>query len=214
MECAGGCGETIEYPWCRRCAGMARGALWSLPLAYEALDSVIYLTPKTAQRVSGSQAPRSPSPGGDLQDEIYTTVRSWEDDVRSWRRWQDCVPDMRIYGPAMDDPVDRLKTVGNAVRYLSIHIEAQLDREECGADFGTEMLSLFRRSRSMVGGGPNKRHLSLPCPACDLRALVAEEGIAHKPWYTVCVERIGGCGRLYTEQEITWATGLMLAGSR
>lgn len=210
MECAGGCGQITDYPWCRRCAGMVRAALWSLPLAYEALDSVIYLTPKTAQRVSGSQSPRSPSPGGDLQDEIYTTVRSWEDDLCAWRRRRE-----RDFVPApMDDPDSRLVTLTASTDALGRFFETMIDREECAADFGCEVLSLFRRSRSMVGGGPNKRHLSLPCPACDLRALVAEEGIAHKPWYTVCVERLGGCGRLYTEQEISWATGLMLAETR
>jgi hypothetical protein len=66
----------------------------------------------------------------------------------------------------------------------------------------------------MVKNKPVRRHLPNPCPSpgCDVRALIQEEGIAGEPWYVECSERLGGCGRLYSENDWEWFGRLLVDG--
>lgn len=87
-------------------------------------------------------------------------------------------------------------------------------RAECAADFGHEINVLFSTALRMVKNGPLRAHLIIPCPYCNRRTLLQQEGVATKPWFTSCEERLGGCGRLFTEQEMVWMVEQRVAVQR
>jgi hypothetical protein len=191
--------------YCRRCSSIIRGALRELPLAYTALGSVKFLT-RTAsadeERRGRSDVPPSPSPGADHADEILHTTTAWEDDLR------------RHLGhtAATDRFGDPHATLTAAVEYLNTHWTAMIGREECAADFGDETWRLHAIALAMVKNKPVRRFLPVPCPSCDTRALIQEEGLAKRPWYVECAERLGGCSRLYSELEYEWLCRLVTGG--
>lgn len=196
----------VDVVWCPRCAQICRSALRALPDAYLALDAVRFLTasqPADAPQVTGTRDRPSPAPGADLRDEIFHTSRSWEDDLRQ-----------HLHHRAARDGDTREETLTRTVRYLNRNFDTMIVREVCAKDFGQEMLWLFTASLRMVKNGPTRRVLIIPCPSCHRRSLIQQEGIALKPWYTSCEERLGGCGRLFTETEMAWATEVQLATVR
>jgi hypothetical protein len=194
-------------PWpgepvlCRKCAAVVRGALRELPLAYTALNSAKFLT-RTAsadeERRGRSDVPPSPSPGADHQDEICRVTAAWEDDLRK-----------HLGHPAA---AARETALTPAVEYLNAHWQAMIERPEAAPDFADEVWRLHRVSVAMVKNKPVRKHLPVPCPSCDALSLVQEEGLALKPWYVECLERAGGCGRLYQETEYQWLTQLLTGG--
>jgi hypothetical protein len=195
-------GEPI---YCRKCAAVIRGALRELPLAYRALASTKYLT-RTASadeehNRGRSDVTPSPSPGADHQDEICRTAAAWEDDLRRHLAHQTAA-----------DTGDREADLAATVEYLNTNYQTMIGRPECAADFGAEIWRLHAVALAMVKNKPVRRFLPPPCPTCDVVALVQEEGIAGKPWYVECSERIGGCGRLFTESEFEWLTQLLTNG--
>lgn len=191
--------------WCGNCAKTIRQALRMLPLAYQALDAVTFMTREPGEHVSGTKTPPSPSPGGDAQDELLRTMTSWEDDLRYWAKYNRSPIHMWKHQPgAGRDASGPLLTLDAACTYLNAHFDVMMAREECAADFGREILSLFTRAQAMVKTGPQRRRLPLPCPSCDFLTLVQEEGVAGRPWYISCDPRPGGCGRLYTPEEWEW----------
>lgn len=197
-----------EPVWCPGCAGTVRAALRAMPDAYTALGVVPYLTPRApsdelATHVSGSRERPSPGPGVDLRHEMSRTMCSWEDDMRSFLRSASAV--------LPDGSRDALAA---AVGYLNMNFDRMMARTECAADFGHEVLSLFQSALRMVKNGPSRRKLHIPCPRCDMRALVQQEGLAGRPWYTECIRHIGGCGTLFSEQEMTWAVEVRMAVRR
>lgn len=210
--CTGPEPEPIDIePWpgdpvyCRRCASIVRGALRELPLAYTALASVKFLT-RTAsaeeERRGRCGVPPSPSPGADHAEEILRTTTAWEDELRQHLR----------HRAATDTFGDPASTLTAAAEYLNAHWAAMIGREECAADFGAEISQLHRIAVAMVKNKPVRKFLDVPCPSCDIRALIQEEGLARKPWYVECSERIGGCGRLYAESDWEWFARLITGG--
>lgn len=199
-------------PWpgqpvlCRRCASVVRGALRELPLAYRALSGTKYLT-RTAsadeERRGRSDVPPSPSPGADHQDEILRTTTAWEDDLRQHLRHR--------ASPLALDP-NPLRALCASVEYLNTHYQVMVERVEVAADFTAETWRLHAVALAMVKNKPVRRHLPAPCPSCDALALVQEEGLARRPWYVECLERAGGCGRLYQESEYSWLVQLLTNG--
>lgn len=191
--------------WCPGCAGTIRAALRALPTAYRALDAVPYMTPRApsddlATHVSGSRERPSPGPGVDLRHEMSRTMCSWEDDMRQ-----------RNKSRAAHLPDGSERALIDAVAFLNATFDQMMSRTECARDFGEETTALFQRAVRMVKNGQSKRRLNIPCPHCDVRALVQHEGVVNTPWYTECVEPMGGCGRLFSEQEMTWAAQVRLA---
>lgn len=186
-------------PWpgepvlCRKCSAIARNALRELPLAYDALNSVKFLT-RTAsadeERRGRSDVPPSPSPGADHQDEICRTVTAWEDDLRLHLRHQ-----------AAADTGEQRDDLTASVEYLNRNWTAMIERVECAADFTDEITRLHRITVAMVKNRPIRRTLPVACPTCDMETLIQEEGIAGRPWYVECSERLGGCSRLFSENE-------------
>jgi hypothetical protein len=186
-------------PWqgepvlCRKCGSIARGALRELPDAYKALDTVKYLS-RTAsadeERRGRSDVPPSPSPGADHQDEICRTVTEWEDDLRH-----------HLGHRAAADTGNQAADLTASVEYLNRNWQAMIERPECAGDFADDVTRLFRISIAMVKNKPIRKTLPVACPTCDMETLVQEEGPAGRPWYVECVERLGGCSRLFTENE-------------
>lgn len=194
-----------EPVWCPGCAGIIRTALRALPTAYRALDAVPYMTPRApsddlATHVSGSRERPSPGPGVDLRYEMSRTMCSWEDDLRVH---------LRVRAAHLPDGSER--ALQTAVRFLNGNWERAIGRPECSREFGDETWSLYLRTLRMVKNDRPRRKLSIPCPRCDVRAMVQHEGIANQPWYTECLPDIGGCGVIYSEQEMTWAAQVRVA---
>jgi hypothetical protein len=198
--------------WCSPCSRIIREALRMLPLAYQALDAVAFMTKDAPERVSGSREKPSPAPGVDAQDEMLRTMTSWEDDLRHWVKYNRSPEHHWTWtaGAGHDDKAPLL-TLERACTFLNASFDLMMEREECAADFGREVLSLFTRTQAMVKNGPQRRRLPVPCPHCDLLTLLQEEGIAGRPWYVVCEIRPGGCGTLYTPEEYEWWTEVLKA---
>jgi hypothetical protein len=194
-----------EPVWCGPCSAVVRAALRRLPSAYEALLSVSVIKPSPTDtlRVSGSRERPSPSAAVDLRDELFQTTRSWEDSLRQHLRHR-----------AARDLGERGLTLVSAVRYLNRNFERMMCRQECAADFGHEVNVLFSTSLRLVKNGPLRALLSIPCPFCKRKCLMQQEGLAGVPWYTACEQRLGGCGRLFTEQEMEWMVHVRVAVQR
>lgn len=180
--------------WCANCALVARRALRSLPQAYDALDSLRFTGAPAAwgaTRVSGSPPPRSLGPGVELRDEIYHTARSWEDDVRH------CL--------GHDSGVDgssREETLAAACSYLNSNFVFAISRELGGLEFGVGAITLLQLALKKLKNDFSTHILIMPCPSCGMRSLVTQEGVAKEPWFTVCEQRLGGCGRQLSEEEM------------
>jgi hypothetical protein len=201
--------ETEPWPgdpvFCPRDTAIIRSALRELPQAYDALAGVMFLT-RTAsadeERRGRSDVPPSPSPGADHQDAIVRLACAWEDDLRQHLR----------HKAATDEFGDPRATLNAAVEYLNINYTAMIERWECGGDFGLEVSAAHRTAVAMVKNKSGRKLLPAPCPSCEMTALVQEEGVARKPWYVECSERLGGCGRLFTENEWSWLVQLLSGG--
>ena len=203
-RCQGGGVVVLGEPvWCVQCAAVVRGALRSLPVGYVALAGVMGLSapsPADAIRVSGSRDRPSPSAAVDLRDELFQMVRVWENDLRQF-----------LHHRAARDLESRESTLSSGVRYLNRNFGRMMARPECAADFGHEINVLFSTVLRMVKNGPLRSLLSIPCPWCHRKTLMQQEGVALVPWYTACEAALGGCGRLFTEQEMAWMAEVRLA---
>lgn len=200
--------ETEPWPGepvlCRKCASKARGALRELTTAYRALASMKYLTRAASadeERRGRSDAAPSPSPGADQQDEICRTISMWEDDLRQHLR----------HSAAQDTGVQHADLAAS-IDYLNYNWRAMSERPECAGDFADEISRLFRVSVAMVKNKTVRRTLPVACPTCEMETLIQEEGIAGRPWYVECSERLGGCSRLFTENEYEFFIRLVKDG--
>lgn len=180
--------------WCQSCSGVVRQALWQLPVGYEALlsVSVIRASPTDSIRVSGTKERQSPSSAVDLRDELFHRVRWWEDDLRVFLRLR-----------SAQDAATREVTLQQSVDLLSREFTGMMERP-ASAGFGKDMTGLLSRVLRAVKNGPARSLLLYPCAFCSRRCLVQHEGLANRPWFTACEPSLGGCGRLFTEQEMEW----------
>lgn len=200
--------ETEPWPGepviCRKCAAIARGALRELPLAYKALAGVKFLS-RTAsadeERRGRSDVAPSPSPGADHQDEICRTVSAWEDDLRH-----------HLGVCAASDTGSQADDLKATVEYLNANFAAMIERPECAGDFTDDIGRLHRITVAMIKNKAVRRTLRVACPTCDMLTLVQEEGIAGRPWYVECEQRLGGCSRLFSESEYEWLIQLLNSG--
>lgn len=193
--------------YCLRCAVTIRAALRELPLAYDAVGpgAVLVSTMNDDEHVARTAALPSPSPGADQQDEIAATMRDWEDMLRRYLG----------HKAATDVFDDRRATLANSIEYLNTHFRQIITWADdpvvfMAADFGGDVWRLHSSTTRMVKSGPMRRHLPVPCPTCQARTLIQEEGKALEPWSIECVERIGGCGRVFSENEYAWLRELIL----
>lgn len=196
-------------PWlgepilCRRCATTVRAALRELPRAYDALATVPYLTRSASadeERRGRSDVPASPSPGADHQDEILSLARAWEDELRKHLG----------HTAATDQFGNPRATLTAAVEYLNTNYSALLVWERDPVEeFARDIHRAYKTAVTMVKNRPVRRHLTVACPSCDMQTLIQEEGVAGRPWYVECAERLGGCSRLFTESEYDWLIQLV-----
>lgn len=209
-------GEQPEYPdiepragqpvYCLRCAVTIRAALRELPTAYDAVGpGAVLASTSDDEHVTRSATLPSPSPAADQQDEIAATMRDWEDMLRRY-----------LHHPAATDVFgDRRATLARSVDYLNTHFRQIITWADdpvvfMAADFGGDVWRLHSSTTRMVKSGPARHHLPVPCPTCQARALIQEEGAALQPWSIECVERVGGCGRVFSENEYAWLRELIL----
>lgn len=164
--------------------------------AYQALDSLRFTSRSVSYdstRVTGSPGRPSAGPGVDMRDEIFHTIRAWEDDLREHLRHR-----------GARDLGSREDTLAGAVRYLNRNFTVAISRDPGGREFGTETVALLTKTLKLVKNGPMRHVLVVPCPFCQTKALVAQEGVVLKPWFTYCEARLGGCGKSFTEMEVGW----------
>jgi hypothetical protein len=150
--------------------------------------------------VSGSRGVPSVSVAVDVQDEVFRSVRGWVAELGGW---------LGVEGPVGSGP--REEVIVKDVGFLSRFMDRMLSRPTVGAEFGKEMSVLFSTGLRLVKDGPLRSLLLVPCAWCGCRSLMQQEGVAGKPWYTACEVRLGGCGRLFTEDEMAWMAEVRLA---
>lgn len=200
-------------PWpgepnlCRKCASIVRNALRELPHAYDALETVKYQSRTNAadqERRGRSDTAPSPSPGADHQDEILRLACAWEDELRKHLGHQS----------ATDEFGDLRATLLASVEYINRNWQALVDG--CDYDFIEEFANdihgAYATAVAMCKNKPVRRILPVACPTCDMQTLIQEEGVAGKPWYVECSERLGGCSRLFTENEYEYFIRLVKDG--
>lgn len=189
-------------PWpgepnvCRKCGTVVRSALRELPKAYDALASVKFLTRSASaddERRGRSDVAPSPSPGADHQDEILRLACEWEDALRRHLGHQ----------AAIDHFGNPQATLAGAVDYLNANYRALADEWDYDIveEFANDIHKAYGTAVAMVKNKPIRRTLPVACPTCDLETLIQEEGAPGKPWYVECSERLGGCSRLFSENE-------------
>lgn len=209
--CPGRCNPRVggvvlgEPVWCVGCGLVVRSALCGLPEVFDRLGEVspVRCSPLDVVRVSGSRERVSPSVAVDVRDEIFQSVRCWEDRVRRW---------LGLGGGC--DGGSREETLCVGVEFLSGCFEEVMRWEECAEEFGREMNVLFSSGLRIVKDGPLRSLLLMPCGWCGRRALMQQEGVALVPWFTSCEERLGGCGRLFSEREMVWMAHARIAVER
>jgi hypothetical protein len=165
--------------WCGRCQALIRRQLAEL----DDLGSIVIAFNdghRTAtdhdSRVSGSKTAPSPSATGDDIDDLVDCLLGWE----SVHRGED--PKAR-----RGDLATVLTTVTS---WIVAHFDPMITNPDYAADLGSEIRTWhFRLSaRGKAGTGRTPRHL--PCPRCQHRSLVQEQGDG----YIECTNP--GCGRL------------------
>lgn len=175
--------------WCRPCADAIRAALGSLPdHAVARRDGRTAPGDTTGDRTrhaTGGLAAPSPSPAFDELDELEAWARGWVEALADHLRHD--APSLR---PRVDGVPARNLT--GHVRYLQGHATALLSAP-FAVDVGRETLAVAHRLERTAGHDRVRTRLAEPCPTCDVRALVREDGLD----YVEC----RACGRLWSEAE-------------
>jgi hypothetical protein len=180
--------------WCRGCTTRITQALTALPdLAAElALRGVADLGRlavsgeagrATHQKVAGSP---SGSPAWDAADELIAWAAGVEDQLRAYLGHSRAYRSVRVHGSG----VVRVLSLRPCVRYLVAWV-GDLLASPFADRVGADALELARRAERAAGLDRLVHHLPVPCPSCDVRALVREDGADQ-------VE-CRACGRVWTE---------------
>ncbi len=206
MLSCGCCGVDVSEGgsvWCGGCVSVLRDVLWGLPEVFERLDGVSVLRSGALDvvRVSGSRGSVSPSVAVDLREEVFGVVWGWEAELCGFLGL--LVPD----GGSWEVVVTR------GTRFLSGWLDRMMERD-VGDEFGRRMCGLFSVCLRVLKDGPSRSRLLIPCGWCGVRGLVREEGLAGRAWFTECVTGLGGCGRLFSEDEMEWQTGVRMVMGR
>lgn len=197
--CSGSGAQSAD--WCSACVTVIDAALAQLPTAYTALLSVSPFAGSSATdvpRVSGSRERRSPSAAVDLRHEMLHAVRAYS-------------TDLAVFGQfTLSSAVSDTEQMQQRTAFLREHLLLMLQRPQLGAQFAHRMIMLFNAAVRMVKAGPQRSLLLFPCAWCGRKCLVQQQGVANTPWYISCEIPLGGCGRLFTEQEMQWQTQIRL----
>ena len=177
--------------YCQRCADKFRDNLYELPQ----LVALVAQSPGgklTQHQGTGDTSRRptkvdqqSPSPAWDTADEVIQWAASW-----AWV----------IAGRPGYDP-SRYNTAGIPVRELTrsiSHITNRLTQalsDDYHAELYDEAATLHKRLTHATGSDELTHRLKKPCPSCDQRTLVREDGAGQ----IECRNR--DCARVWTEDQ-------------
>lgn len=177
--------------WCDRCRTRVLDALGMLPELIAAIHlEALHATPKQTERVTASTTPPWPGQASRLlTDLIVGGLAEAEDAMRDLRSWSERTATFE------SDVLNKSVTV------LTLSIDWLLTShpEAASPDTSPGATILLWRDKAMRFTGRDKLIHKFPvrCPTCDLLALRREDGSS----YVECLPRIGGCGRLWTEDE-------------
>lgn len=178
--------------WCDRCRTRVLDALGMLPELIAAIHlEALHATPKQQpERVSRTTAPAWPGQSARLMtDFVVGGLAEVEDGMRSLRAWSDRT--------ATFEPI----VLNRAVTVLTLSIDWLLTSHPDAADTecspGVAILDWRDKAMRFTGRDKLVHKFPVRCPTCDLLALRREDGSS----YVECLPRIGGCGRLWTEDE-------------
>lgn len=182
--------------WCRWCAGRITTALDRLPnLAGElalrgVADGGRLAAAGEAGRATRAKVTGSPSgsPAWDAADELIEWAWATEDRLRAHLCHSRAVRAVRLHGSG----AVRVLNLGGSVGYLREWVSALLSAPFAD-EVGQQVLGLVRRAERAAGLDRLVHHLPVPCPTCDVRALVREDGADQVD--------CGACGRVWTEDE-------------
>lgn len=151
--------------WCTRCQPLIRRQLAEL----DDLAAIITATADGHRgaadedtRVRKSKNPPSPSPTSDDVDDLIDTLRNWESAHRG------------------TDPLSRRGDLATEfhtiISSLLFRFDAMITNPDYAQDYGAEIRVWHNRlsARGKAGTGVTPRHL--PCPRCNRRSLVQEQG--------------------------------------
>lgn len=177
--------------WCDRCRYRVLDALGMLPelVAASHLEA-LHATPKQSERVTTSTAPAWPGQAARaLIDLLVGGLAEFEDDMRELRYWSQRTT---VFEPAV---------LNHAVTVLTLSIDWILAGHPIAADPdhspGATILLWKAKAMRFTGRDELIQKFDVRCPTCNLLGLRREDGSS----YIECWPRIGGCGRLWTEDE-------------
>ena len=175
-------------PWCARCKTMIRRELAELDDLASILaamtDGQRGRRPGTRLSRGKKQGVPSPSPAGDLLEELRNDMQGWESAVRG------------------TDPLARrgfLATETTAsISWLVAHFDQAIIHPDFAGDFGAEVGRWHRQLRRLTSAGTGVQHKPVRCPRCDEYAVWWAEGDDHAE----CRGKGGTCGRLIGMDEL------------
>lgn len=168
-----------EPVWCFRCAATVRRCLASLEdlAAIRAAQADGHRGGQN-ERVSGSPGKPSPSPAIDDLEELWSVLHGWE---LSYRGADPRKRDKRL-------PV----AIMTAVSWLLLHFDMIIRHPDIAPEFGRDVLRWHAELSRKTAMGEVRRK-PVPCPRCDLMALVQKPDEE----YVVCEQ----CGRHVSPEE-------------
>jgi hypothetical protein len=131
-----------------------------------------------------------------LADALHTSARAIADDLGVG------VPRVRRH-------TDADVAVGAFVRFLL----AQHDRAcrlPWADEYLTEVHQLWATARTLAQDWPLVHELQPPCPDCGLTTLRRDNGAS----FVYCSRRLGGCGRLWSEQDYRWLVHMLIVEAK
>lgn len=177
--------------WCDRCRTRVLDALNMLPeLVAAAHGEALHATPKQAERVSRTTAPAWPGQAARmLTDLVIGGLVEFEDDMRELRYWSQRT--------ATFEPIMFNRTVTVLTRSIDWFLTDHPIAADPDCSPGATILRWKNKAMKFTGRDELIREYPVRCPTCDLLGLRREDGSS----YIECWPRIGGCGRLWTEDE-------------
>jgi len=161
--------QAVVGHYCQRCADKFRDALYAVPDLVVHVANGRIITKQTAgdaSRRPTKVAQKSPSPKWDTADEVILWAASW-----AWV----------VAGRPGYDPV-RYSNAGLPVRELTSSISHLTNRltqalsDDYHAELYDETITLHRRLIYTTGRDELTHRLKEPCPSCDHRTLIREDG--------------------------------------
>lgn len=177
--------------WCDNCHYRVADALGQLPELVVAIhEEALHATPKIAERVTSSTAPSWPGQASRLlTDLVVGGLADIEDSMRSLRNWSERT--------ATFEPIVLNRAITTLTRSLDWLLAGHPLAPEPDLSPGACILYWHRRAMKFTGRDRLIHSFPVRCPTCDLLALRREDGSS----YVECAPRIGGCGRLWKEEE-------------